>query len=804
MGPVGTVAWSGVRHRWPSLLLLTAVLGLTGAVVLASVAGSRRGRVALDDFLEFHRPGTMEAFVDPSLPLPEQEDLLARMVAASGRPEDFISLASVIVAMPGPDGVHGPGTDLAVTDAYIRGVPLATLQRVLVVDGDLPLQPGEAAINERLADRRGLGVGDALPLALFAPEDIDRVGNGDLTEPTEVVEPTVGAIVRAPLDLARSPQAQPGTIFEADEAHIVLEPSFWADHGRGAASYGIGAAGLIPRDAIEATTAAMNEAGGQRVLVNPAESEDLAKIGPVDDAIDLEANALLAFAAVVLVFALAVLGSALTRATGEDPVDHRTLGTLGLTRRQLAAAVLIRGGAVTALATVVAVVGAVAASPLFPVGLAADAEIDPGLAADAVVLTAGGLVFALLVALRTAVGAWAVRRRSAGRAPSVTTRSLPLTPSGVGARLVVDGLGRRGAGAARVALVTAMVGVAAVAAAATFAASLHGLVDIPARQGWTWDVVVGNYSDPDAAAAGRAALEANPDVARFTAYQWFTLQVDGEDVGLAQVDTGAEDVLPPVLEGRAPRRADEVALGRGTLDGLGKGIGDTVRIRGTAESFTATVVGVVVAPATISTAMDLDSGGLLTFDAARQAFGEAEGVLVPAGYLVTFAPSTDRDTALDRLGEDFPGTVLGPMLPLDVSNLERVRSVPYLLAALLGTLALVSVVVTLASSARRRRREVAVLRALGLARGQLRRLMAGEASVFVGLATVLGIPLGLVGGRLAWRAAADGLGSEVGPTVPVPAIAIATVGVLVLVNLYGQGLAVVVGRRKPGEDLRSE
>jgi predicted lysophospholipase L1 biosynthesis ABC-type transport system permease subunit len=42
----------------------------------------------------------------------------------------------------------------------------------------------------------------------------------------------------------------------------------------------------------------------------------------------------------------------------------------------------------------------------------------------------------------------------------------------------------------------------------------------------------------------------------------------------------------------------------------------------------------------------------------------------------------------------------------------------------LGTLALVSVVVTLASAARRRRREVAVLRSLGLARDQLRRLVA--------------------------------------------------------------------------------
>jgi hypothetical protein len=803
VGPVGIVAWSGVRRRWASLLLLTVVLGLTGAIVLASVAGSHRSRVALDDFLEFHRPGTIEAYVDPSLPVAEQEDLLTAMVEASGRPEDFVELGQVVVAMPGPDGVQGPGTDLAVAQAYLHGEPLTTVQRVLVADGELPLRSGEAAINERLAERRHLEIGDPLPLALFAGEDIDRVGNGDITEPTEVVDVTIGAIVRAPLDLARSPQAQPGTIFEADEASVVLEPSFWQDHARGAAAYGLGASGLVPAEDVDAVTAAMNEAGGNRVLVNPAGSEDLAKIGPVDDAIELEANALLAFAAVVLVFALVVLGSALTRATGDDPIDRQTLGTLGLTRRQLAATTLIRGGGVIALATVIAVIGAVGASPVFPIGLAADAEIDPGLAVDVPVLVFGGLAFAVLAALRIGIGAWSTRRRSAAR-PTLAGRALPLTPATIGARLVVDGLGRRGTGAARVALATATVGVAAVAAAATFAASLHGLVDHPSRQGWAWDVVVGNYSDPDAVAAGRAALEANPDVAHFTGYNWFILQVDGEDVGLAEVDPDAGAMLPPVLEGRAPTAADEVALGRGTLDDLGKAVGDTVEIEGSDGSFSATVVGAVIAPATISTAMDLDSGGIITFEAARRGFGDVEGALNPVGYLVTFAPGTDAAAARARLHDDFPGTVVGPMQPLDVSNLERVRSVPYLLAALLGTLALVSVVVSLASAARRRRREVAVLRAMGLARNQLRRLMASEASVFVGLAAVVGVVLGVVLGRVAWRAAADGLGSEVGPVVPGLAILGATLVVLLIVNLYGQGLAVVVGRRKPGADLRTE
>jgi ABC-type antimicrobial peptide transport system permease subunit len=119
-------------------------------------------------------------------------------------------------------------------------------------------------------------------------------------------------------------------------------------------------------------------------------------------------------------------------------------------------------------------------------------------------------------------------------------------------------------------------------------------------------------------------------------------------------------------------------------------------------------------------------------------------------------------------------------------------------------MALTSVGITLAASGRRRRRDVAVLRALGLARSQLRLLVAGEASTFVLVVAALGLPLGIVAGRLAWRAAADGLGSEVGPVLPGLAILGATLGVLLLVNLYGQALAVVVGRRRPGGDLRAE
>lgn len=804
---MGFVAWQGIRQRWPTLLLLTVALGLTGAVVLASVAGSRRGREALDEFVEFHGYGNLEAFVDPALPVDEQVALLRDMIAASGQ-EDYALRSPVITALPDPDATSGPldiaggSTDGIVAEAYIDDLPEAGVKQSLVIDGELPLDPGEAAVNETFVHRRDVAVGDTITVALFGQEDTDRIGNGEALDPRERVEVTVGAVIREPVDLARSPQAQPGTIFESDEARMLLEPTFWAEHGSRSANYGIGVSLEVPDDDLDAVTAAMVAVGGDDALVNTAGSEELGKVAPVGDAIDLESNAVLASAGVVLVFALVLLGSALARAAGEDAEDRVTLEVLGLTGRQRAAIQLWRGGLVTGAGAVLAVIGAIVASTQFPIGLARDAEIDPGLDLDTPVLVLGGLAFALLVGARIVQAGWSDRRRDSRARPTVGAGVLPLTPLGLGARASTEGLGRRGAGTSRAALIAAITGVAALAAATTYAASVDDLIDDPERQGWVWDVVVGNYSGDVAPEEGRDALAANPDVKVFAAYQTASADVDGQTVSLAEFEPDAVDLVPVLLEGRAPLADDEIALGRGTLDQLDKNLGDSVEVSATGGAVDATIVGVIVAPATITPAMDLDSGGSITFGLSRLIYpGASQNI---AAFLVAFADDVDPVAARARLGEDFPGTVVGPMQPLDLTDLGRVRTVPFLLAGLLGAMALVSVVVTLATAARRRRREIAVLRSLGLARGQLRRVLTGEATMFVGLALVIGLPLGVVAGRLAWTLAADGLGTEVGPTVPLLTIGIATLVVLLAVNLYAQGLATVVARRKPGGDLRTE
>jgi hypothetical protein len=91
-----------------------------------------------------------------------------------------------------------------------------------------------------------------------------------------------------------------------------------------------------------------------------------------------------------------------------------------------------------------------------------------------------------------------------------------------------------------------------------------------------------------------------------------------------------------------------------------------------------------------------------------------------------------------------------------------------------------------------------------MARQQVRRLLAGVACTMLVLALVVGVPLGVAAGRVAWTLAADGLGSEIGPLVPLTAILAAGAALLLLVNVYGQGLATVTSRRRPGADLHEE
>ena len=118
------------------------------------------------------------------------------------------------------------------------------------------------------------------------------------------------------------------------------------------------------------------------------------------------------------------------------------------------------------------------------------------------------------------------------------------------------------------------------------------------------------------------------------------------------------------------------------------------------------------------------------------------------------------------------------VLGAPIVNANQMSGQPLALALALGVAALVSLSAAVVASARRRRRDLAVLQTLGLTRRQLRGIIAWQTLTLLLVAVVVGLPLGIVAGRLAWAGFATSLG--VVPVTVVPRASL-LVGLLVLV-----------------------
>jgi ABC-type lipoprotein release transport system permease subunit len=142
--------------------------------------------------------------------------------------------------------------------------------------------------------------------------------------------------------------------------------------------------------------------------------------------------------------------------------------------------------------------------------------------------------------------------------------------------------------------------------------------------------------------------------------------------------------------------------------------------------------------------------------------------------------------------------------PGGIRNYAGVRDTPLVLGAVLAVLAIGTLAHVLASSVRRRRRDLAVLKALGCTRGQMLRVVAWQATALAGAALLIGVPLGVIAGRWAWQLFASAAGVSERADIPVPVVAAAVAGVLLLANLIAAWPGWRAARIRPALALRSE
>jgi ABC-type antimicrobial peptide transport system permease subunit len=174
---------------------------------------------------------------------------------------------------------------------------------------------------------------------------------------------------------------------------------------------------------------------------------------------------------------------------------------------------------------------------------------------------------------------------------------------------------------------------------------------------------------------------------------------------------------------------------------------------------------------------------------------------------IKFAPGVSKTQALAHIrtvsGKDYD--IVLPTRPGDLVNFGQVQNLPLLLAGLIAVLAAATLAHTLVTSIRRRRRDLAILKMLGFVPSQVRWAVAWQATTFISVALLIGLPIGIAVGRLVWTAFAQGLGTVAEPVTPwVLKLLLTIPGTIILANLIAAIPAVIAGRMKPAPALRAE
>ena len=256
-----------------------------------------------------------------------------------------------------------------------------------------------------------------------------------------------------------------------------------------------------------------------------------------------------------------------------------------------------------------------------------------------------------------------------------------------------------------------------------------------------------------------------------------------------------------MLDGRFVRAPNEIVLGRRSLRALHKHIGDTVEVVAGPHRAPMRITGVMLGLSAGSVFNGrLDEGGAVTLATLKRL---EPGVFVTI-FFVTYVPGVDRRAALASIKRDFGTVVLQRTPAQDVQDLAHVDALPGLLAALLVLLAIATLAHNLLASVRRRRRAVATLKVIGLERPQLAAAVLWQMWALAMVGVVVGVPLGVLLGRWAWRFVATQIGSVQQPAVPVAIVGVSVLIAAIITTLVAIVPAVTAARVQPATALRQE
>jgi hypothetical protein len=326
-----------------------------------------------------------------------------------------------------------------------------------------------------------------------------------------------------------------------------------------------------------------------------------------------------------------------------------------------------------------------------------------------------------------------------------------------------------------------------------------------------------------------AVLRHDPDVAAFSGVDYTNVEIDGETFPVLFTKTHAK-VAAPILSGHAVDAKNQIVLGASTMAQLDKRLGQSVVVTyGSADEAPEVIpptkmliVGTATLPAVgyssfVQEHTSMGTGAIVPYGIEPPALVKSmespdpnlngpelvfvrmkSGVSARAGLanMRGVANEANKVFAGDKNATGNGVDVLGVQRPAQIVDYRSAGSTPIILAIGLALGAVLALGLTLGSSVRRRRRDLALLKAFGFTQRQLTAAITWQATVDAVVGILFGIPIGILVGRELWTLFAQSINAVPDATVPVLSVVLVGLGALVFTNMVAV-LPSLTARRTP-------
>jgi hypothetical protein len=837
-----TLAWYACRacwrQMWRTTLLVMIIGGLLGTVALGALAAARRTDSAYGRYLRsVNASDVMVDVPGPFLPF----------ITAIEHAPGVVSHAAWI-GVGGDPVIRGKVDDAFLTNALTGSLDgeFYRQDKVTVLAGKLP-PPGDAGdimLTQSEANafsRQGVHyrVGDRMTWQLY-----QATLSSPAPKPAGRVTFRIAAIVVVSPALADEFDDTSSAILTPAATQRIL--SFPTSEGY---EWGFGWAALRLRDGDAGVPAlerwlhsfANGVATRNHLSVLDLTIRRLAAVKQAaQQAIKPQALALAVLGALAALALIILMAQGLAQLLSRPAADALTFRALGASRPEAAAAAAGWGAVAVLGAILLSVVGAIAISPLAPVGPVRIYDPARGFEADWLVLGGGGAVLLVVLLGQLAWLAWrAVRQarelppaQSPGLVAALSRAAMPVT--------VVTGIRHaleRGTGRLKAPVLATLTGsivaVIALVAALVFGASLNGLNTHPERYGWNWTMLMessggwGSWPTGHLDPLVRYHLTAGqPGLLGWSELGFGQVTIDRTEVPVMGIlNHSGRPVEPPTTSGHPLTGRNQIEFGTITMRRLGLHIGDRIKLG--SDPVPITVVGTATLPSfgvVLTDHVSLGQGAMMQEatllsimhyplnPTSQEAENSVSVPAYPAAAIFDLSSQADARALSDRIirwadsSAENAGSyyTLPPQLGAPVRNVSQMGTQPLALAIGVAAAAVLALVLTILASVRERRRDLALLKALGLRSRQLRAIVGWQTTTILVIAGAVGVPLGIAVGNWAWTTFANSIGVVPLPVVPTSGLLAGIAALLIAGNLLALWPAQLAARVAPAATFRTE